>query len=73
MARDLTPKFCVSYEAQDGQVVQQHHQNRESNDDFANALPLMGISNEKITKSYWDVLTRKWLPYTDRIFQTQNL
>lgn len=73
MARDLTPKFAVSFEAADGHVTQQHHHTQESNDAYASALPLMGIPEEKITKSYYDLLTRKWWPYTGRIFQTGKM
>lgn len=68
------PGFSVGYTQQEGDLVQGYEQKfytQEANDAFANAMELMGVND--INKSYYDPLTRKWLPYTDRIFYTESI
>lgn len=71
MPRNIEKNFSTSYKTADGNVTQERFATRERNDDFAAGMELMGV--EEITKSYFDPLTRKWLPYTNEIFYSQNI
>lgn len=71
MRNDIEKHFATSFETEPGQVTEMKFRTKEQNDDYASGIELMGVSS--ITKTYYDKLTRKWLPYTDRIFQTESI
>ncbi len=68
---NIEKNFATSYEAEEGNLIELKFRTREQNDAYAEGLELMGVKD--ITKSYWDELTRKWLPYTKQIFRTERL
>jgi hypothetical protein len=69
--RQTEKLFCTYYEVEPGNGIQQKAFTKETNDSFADGLGLMGVTN--ITKTYYDPLVRKWLPYTDRIFYAEKI
>ena len=71
MRNNIEKNFSTSYKDVRDVVTQEKFTTKERNDDFASGMELMGV--KEITKSYYDPLVRKWFPYTDKIFYTNNV